>query len=196
MDDMNSSSNAISGKENVISDKEKAQIIINNIMTRTSDRMFDPSKEVDPDDIETILQAAMAAPTAVNRQPWQFVVVTDRSLLQQLAAALPYCHMANEAGAAIVVCGDKSRFLEGDDSQLWIQDVSAASENILLAAHALGLGSVWTALYPHQDRMTTVYGILQIPEDFVPFNVIPIGYVKMAHTPINKWNPAAVTYRG
>lgn len=178
-----------------ITDKEKASIIINNIMTRTSDRMFDPAKEVDPDDIETILQAAMAAPTAVNRQPWQFVVVTDRNLLRQLATDLPYCHMAGEAALAIVVCGDKSRFLEGEDSQLWVQDVSAASENILLAAHALGLGSVWTCLYPHQDRMTAAYGILQIPEDFVPFNVIPIGYVKMAHTPINKWNPAAVTYR-
>lgn len=182
--------------EKEISDKQKAEIIINNIMTRTSDRMFDPSKEVDPDDIQTILQAAMAAPSGVNRQPWQFVVVTDRDLLKQLAAALPYCRMANEAGVAIVVCGVKSRFLEGEDSELWVQDVSAASENILLAAHALGLGSVWTALYPHQDRITSVYGILNIPEDFVPFNVIPIGYVKTAHTPLDKWNPAAVTYRG
>lgn len=178
-----------------ISDKEKSEIIINNILTRTSDRMFDPSKEIDPDDMETILQAAMAAPTAVNRQPWQFVVVTNRDLLRQLAAELPYCRMANEAAAAIVVCGDKSRFLEGEDSELWIQDVSAASENILLAAHALGLGSVWTCLYPHQDRITKTYSILQIPEDFIPFNVIPIGYVTTAHTPINKWNPAAVTYR-
>lgn len=181
--------------ENKITDKEKSEIILNNILTRTSDRMFDPSKEIDPDDIQAILQAAMAAPTAVNKQPWQFVVVTNRDLLKQLALDLPYCHMANEAGAAIVVCGDKSRFLEGEDSELWVQDVSAASENILLAAHALGLGSVWTAVYPHKDRMGSVSGILKIPEDFVPFNVIPIGYVKMAHTPINKWNDAAVIYR-
>lgn len=182
-------------KTDNITAKEKASIIINNMLTRTSDRMFDAAKDVDPDDIQTLLQVAMAAPTAVNRQPWQFVVVTDRNLLRQLADALPYCHMAGEAGAAIVVCGDKSRFLEGEDAQLWVQDVSAATENILLAAHALGLGSVWTCLYPHEDRMTKVYGILQIPEDFVPFNVIPIGYVKMAHAPINKWNPAAVIYR-
>lgn len=178
-----------------ISEKDKREIILNNIMTRTSDRMFDPSKQIDPDDIEAILQAGMAAPSAVNRQPWQFVVVTNRDLLRQLAAALPYCRMANEAGAAIVVCGDKNRFLEGEDNTIWVQDLSAASENILLAAHALGLGSVWTALYPHQDRITSVYSILNIPADFIPFNVIPIGYVKSAHTPLDKWNPAAVTYR-
>lgn len=176
-------------------ERKDTEIILENIMTRTSDRMFDPTKVVSDDDLQTILEAAMAAPTAVNRQPWQFIVVTNRGLLQQLAAALPYCHAANEASAAIVVCGDKSRFLEGDDSQLWVQDVSAASENILLAAHALGLGSVWTCLYPHADRMGNASAILQIPEDFIPFNVIPIGYVSLAHTPINKWNPAAVTYR-
>lgn len=176
-------------------DNQKQQIIINNILTRTSDRMFDISKEVSPDDIQTILEAAMAAPTAVNRQPWQYVVVTNRRLLDQLAAELPYCHYANQVNLAIVVCGDKTRFLEGEDSQLWIQDLSASSENILLASHALGLGSVWTAVYPHTDRMATVSGTLSLPENLIPFNVIPIGYVSQSHTPINKWNPDAVIYR-
>lgn len=174
---------------------DKKDIILENIMTRTSDRMFDPSKPVGEETLQTILQAAMAAPSAVNRQPWQFVVVTNRSLLDQLAAALPYCHAASLAPAAIVVCGDKSRFLEGEDNELWVQDLSAASENILLASHALGLGSVWTCLYPHNDRMASVWKILDIPQDFVPFNVIPIGYTTKTHTPLSKWNPAAITYR-
>lgn len=178
-----------------IESKEKAQIILQNILTRTSDRMFDPSKDVGHDDLQTILQAAMAAPSAVNRQPWQFVVVTNRQMLDKLADSLPYCHMANQATAAIVVCGDKTRFLQGEDDELWVQDVSAASENILLASHALGLGSVWTCLYPHTDRMGSVSEILQLPKDFVPFNVIPIGYPSQSHTPLDKWNPAAVTYR-
>ncbi|MDE7437271.1 MAG: nitroreductase family protein [Muribaculaceae bacterium] len=176
-------------------DREKQELIINNILTRTSDRMFDISKEVDPEDIQTILQAAMAAPTGVNRQPWNYVVVTNRQLLDQLAADLPYCHFANQVNAAIVVCGDKDRFLEGEDAQLWIQDVSASSENILLAAHALGLGSVWTCVYPHTDRMATVAGILSLPDNMIPFNVIPIGYTLKSHTPINKWNPANILYR-
>lgn len=175
--------------------KNDTEAILQNIMSRTSDRMFDSSREVGPDQIETLLRAGMAAPSGVNKQPWQFVVVTNNALRQQLASALPYCKFANEAPLSIVVCGDKTRFLEGDDNELWVQDLSAASENILLAAHALGLGSVWTALYPHADRMGSVMEILQLPENFVPFNVIPIGYVKIAHTPLNKWNPAAVTYR-
>lgn len=175
--------------------RKKQEIILQNILTRTSDRMFDPAKEVGPDDIQIMLQAAMAAPSAVNRQPWQFVVVTNRQLLKQLAASLPYCHMADQAAGAIVVCGDKERFLEGEDNELWVQDVSAASENILLAAHAIGLGAVWTALYPHTDRMGSVTEILTLPDSFVPFNVIPFGYVAMSHTPLDKWNPVAITYR-
>ena len=175
--------------------KAQANAIIKTLLTRTSDRMFDPEKTVSPDDIEILLQAAMAAPTAVNRQPWQFVVVTNRDLLKQLAASLPYCKMAGQAPMAIVVCGDKNRFLEGEDDVLWVQDVSAASENILLAAHALGLGSVWTCLYPHADRMGSASEILSLPENFVPFNVIPVGYTTQTHTPLDKWNPAAVTYR-
>ncbi len=181
--------------ENTIDPKEKAKIVIENIMSRTSDRMFDPSKEIGEETLQILLRAGMAAPSAVNRQPWQFVVVTNRQLLDRLGAELPYCHMATQAPAAIVVCGDKSRFLEGDDNELWTQDLSAASENILLAAHALGIGSVWTCLYPHKDRMAAAWDILQIPEDFVPFNVIPLGYVAQSHTPLDKWNPAAVTYR-
>lgn len=175
--------------------KEKSDIIINNILTRTSDRMFDQTKEVDPEDIQTILQCAMASPTGVNRQPWQYVVVTNRELLDSLAAQLPYCHCANQVNVAIVVCGDKNRFLEGEDAQLWVQDVSASSENILLSAHSLGLGSVWTCVYPHTDRMKIVSGLLQLPDNLVPFNVIPIGYTSKSHTPINKWNPDAIIYR-
>ncbi|MBD5309222.1 MAG: nitroreductase family protein [Bacteroides sp.] len=179
-------------KNSIVSDKEK--FIIDNILTRTSDRIFDPTREVENEKIDVLLKAAMAAPTGVNRQPWHFFVVTDKHQLSKLAETLPYCKMAKDAGVAIVVCGDKSRFLDGVDSTLWVQDVSASSENILLAAHALGLGSVWTALYPHPDRIDEVKGILDISDDFVPFNVIPIGYVKTPHTPLDKWNPEAVTF--
>ncbi len=184
--------NNTDNRKNSIDNKEKAEIILQNILTRTSDRMFDPSKEVGPEDLQTILQAAMAAPTAVNRQPWQFVVVTNRDLLNQMAEALPYCHMANQATAAIVVCGDKARFLEGDDDELWVQDVSAASENILLASHALGLGSVWTCLYPHPDREEATRRVLDIPDDLIPFNLIPIGFPLTDHRPMDKWHPERV----
>lgn len=175
-------------------DKTDKTIILDNILTRTSDRSFIPDKEIDNDYIQEILHAAMAAPSGVNRQPWHFFVVTDRQKLESLAASLPYCHMAASASMAIVVCGDSDRFLSGTDSTLWVQDVSASSENILLASHALGLGAVWTALYPHPDRMEIVGKILSIPARYVPFNVIPVGYIARSHSPIDKWNPENVTF--
>ncbi|MDE6270748.1 MAG: nitroreductase family protein [Muribaculaceae bacterium] len=167
---------------------------LNNILTRTSDRNFDKNKAVEKPALLTILNAAMAAPSGVNKQPWHFVVVTSRALLDELAHALPYCKSAASAPAAIVVCGDETRFLAGDDATLWVQDVSAASENILLAAHALGLGAVWTAVYPHPDREAAVREILNLPANLVPFNIIPIGHPETTHNPIVKWDPAKITW--
>lgn len=108
--------------------------IIENIVTRVSVRSYDRTRPIEPATVETLLRAAMSAPTAVNRRPWAFVVVNDPQLLSRLAAALPYAKMAAQAPMAIVVCGDSTRFLAGDDATLWVQDLSAASENLLLAA--------------------------------------------------------------
>ncbi|MDE6277421.1 MAG: nitroreductase family protein [Muribaculaceae bacterium] len=162
--------------------------ILENILTRTSVRRFSP-EPVPEGDIDAILRAAMSAPTGVNRRPWFFYVVEDKDVLASLAGVLPYAKMAKDAPLAILVCGDSSRFLEGDDSTLWVQDVSAASENILLAAHALGLGGVWTCLYPHQDRMDAVRKLLDIPSALVPFNLIPIGYPAAPQKPMDKYSP-------
>ncbi len=167
---------------------------IDNILTRTSDRCFDVNAGVSETDITAVLHAAMAAPTAVNKRPWHFVVVRDRRLLDRLADALPYCQAARKSPVAIVACGDSRRFLPGDDASLWVQDLSAASENILLAVHALGLGAVWTSVYPHADRMEAVSDILSLPVERKPFNVIPIGHVDRTHKPFDKWDPGCVTY--
>lgn len=164
-----------------------------NILTRTSVRRF-ADRKVDGALRDAILHAAMSAPSGVNRQPWEFVVVDDKALLEALAQALPYAKMAAKAPMAIIVCGNKERFLDGDDSTLWEQDLSAASENILLAAHALGLGGVWTCLYPHPDRMEAVARILNLPAGYVPFNLIPVGYPEAEHKPMDKWHPERVHY--
>ena len=115
--------------------------IVENIMTRTSIRNY-TNQKVSADTIETLLRAGMAAPTAVNKQPWHFVVVIDQEKLEALATANPNAGMAKKAPLAIVVCGDMKKTLEGGGRAFWIQDCSAATENILLAAHALGLGAV------------------------------------------------------
>lgn len=162
-----------------------------NIIRRVSVRRYS-DKPVSSEQISAILHAAMSAPTGVNKQSWEFVVVDDPELLKQLADALPYAKMAAQAPVAIVVCGNKDRFLEGVDDVLWVQDLSAASENTLLAAHAIGLGGVWTCIYPHEERMAPVKSILHLPDNMVPFNLIPIGHPLTDHAPMDKWHPDRV----
>ena len=162
-----------------------------NILRRVSVRRY-ADRPVDDEQVSALLHAAMSAPSGVNRQPWEFIVVDDPSLLTRMADALPYAKMAAEAPMAIVICGNRERFLEGVDGVLWEQDLSAASENLLLAAHALGLGGVWTCLYPHEDRMASVKSILDLQDSFVPFNLIPVGYPLADHAPMDKWHPERV----
>lgn len=158
-----------------------------NIITRTSIRNF-TEQPVSNELKSAILHAGMAAPSGVNKQPWEFILIDDPAILKQLADSLPYAKMVAQAPMAIAVCGNSERFLEGDDSTLWVQDVSAASENILLTAHAFGLGAVWTCLYPHEDRMAAAIKIMNIPNGIIPFSLIPVGYPAKNHAPIEKWH--------
>jgi nitroreductase len=146
---------------------------LNVIYTRRSARKF-TGEEVKKEDLIAILRAGMSAPSAVNIQPWAFIVVTDRNTLDELCEALPYAKMLDKAGAAIIVCGipDKDDTYAKD---YWIMDCSLASGNILLAAHTLGYGAVWTAAYVDDDRVMSVRKILSIPGNIIPLNVIPIG---------------------
>lgn len=162
-----------------------------NILERTSVRRF-ASEPVSAELQQALIRAGMSAPSGVNRQPWEFILIDDADVLRALADALPYAKMAADAPMAIVVCGNESRFLEGDDATLWVQDLSAASENILLAAHALGLGGVWTCLYPHADRMASAARILRLPEGIIPFNLIPVGRPRAHHAPMDKYHPERV----
>lgn len=162
-----------------------------NIIRRVSVRRYS-DKSVSSEQVSAILHAAMSALIGVNKQPWEFIVVDDPKLLKELAEALPYAKMTAQAPVAIIVCGNKDRFLEGVDDVLWEQDLSAASENILLAAHAIGLGGVWTCIYPHDERIAPVRSILNLPASIIPFNLIPIGYPEKEHTPMDKWHPERV----
>ena len=166
--------------------------VIENIMTRASVRSYQ-EKAVEKDKIVTLLKAGMAAPSAADKRPWHFVVVTDRKLLDGLAKANPNAAFAKKAPLAIVVCGDMSKTLQGGGKDFWIQDVSAASENILLAAHALGLGAVWTGTYPSPERCKAVAEVLGLPESLIPFNTIVIGYPASQVTPKDKWDERNVT---
>jgi nitroreductase len=164
----------------------KHEVVLSVIHNRKSVRSFIPQKEVNKDTLVMLVKAGMAAPTAVNKQPWAFVVVTKRTTLDSLATGLPYAQMLKEAGAAIVVCGNLSKAVEGLP-EFWVQDCSAATENILLAVEAMGLGAVWTGLYPAMDRAKFVQEMLGLPETVVPLNVIPIGHPLGEAMPKDKW---------
>lgn len=166
---------------------------IENIMTRTSIRKY-TQQPVEDCKVETMLRAAMAAPTAVNKQPWHFVVVTDKTILGKLAGEGRRGDMLRNAPLAIVVCGDMNKALEGPMRDFWIQDVSAATENLLLAAHALGLGAVWTGLYPNTERAGQVAQTLGMPETMMPLCTVIIGYPDEQPTPKDKWKPENVSY--
>lgn len=170
-----------------------SEAVINNIMTRTSVRHF-TSQPIAADTIETLLKAGMAAPTAMNIQPWSFVVVTERAMLDSLMAVHPYSNLAT-ATAAIIVCGDMQKYDDDTIRQYWVQDCSAATENILLAAHSLGLGAVWCGVYPGQERVQGVRRVLDLPGNIMPLNLITMGYPDGETTPKDKWNPAVVHYQ-
>ena len=171
-------------------ENKDAQAAINNIMTRTSIRQY-TNEPVSKADIETMLRAGMAAPTAVNKQPWHFVAVTNKEKLAELAGRRG---MLKQAGVAIVVCGNLDKAMQGKAQEFWIQDCSAATENILLAANALGLGAVWTGCYPMEDRGAEVSKVLKLPETIVPLCVIAIGHPAEQPTPKDKWKPENVSY--
>lgn len=131
-------------------------------------------KEIDYDKIDVLLRSAMYAPSAINEQPWHFIVVKDNSSLQELSEILSYGKMLSQAAAAIVVCADKNLCKTKED--FWVQDCSAATQNILLAATAMGIGSVWLGVYPNEDRVKAISDYFGVPDNVVPFNVISLGY--------------------
>lgn len=169
------------------------QAVLDNIATRTSIRDYD-GRPVEKEKIEKMLRAAMAAPTAMNRQPWHFVVVDQRATLDMLSEANPHAKMIKKAPLVIVVCGDMNKTIEGGGRDFWIQDVSAATENLLLAAHAMGLGAVWTGAYPSEERSQAISKALSLPDNIIPLNMVVIGYPAEHPQPKDKWKEENISY--
>lgn len=168
------------------------EIVLDNILARTSIRSYQ-DRPVEHDKIEKLLRAGMAAPSAVDKRPWHFIVVTDKQVLNGLAQANPNAGMAARAPLAIVVCGDKTKALTRVPDY-WVQDASAATQNILLAAQGMGLGAVWTGTYPVTDRVEKVAAALNLPEHIVPFCTIVIGYPEKYQAPKDKWDEGNISY--
>ena len=153
------------------------------ILTRRSIRKY-TEKQVSKELEKKLLEAAMAAPSAHNGQPWHFIVIRDRATLNKIPEYHRYSKMLTQAPLAIVVCGDH----ELQKTDFWLHDCSAATENILIAANALGLGAVWLGVHPSKDLINDVKEHLGIPEHVTPLGIISIGYPAEEKPPGNRYN--------
>ena len=170
----------------------KQQAVIENIQTRVSVRQFTGEK-ISDEQVQTLLQCAMAAPSAINKQPWAFIVVNDEAILAQLGQEFPYSRCDQKPAIAIVPCGDLQKAIPGMEG-FWINDVSAATENILLAAHAMGLGAVWTGVHPNMERVAAAQRVLGLPEHILPLCIIPVGVPAEQPEVKDKWVESNIHY--
>lgn len=160
------------------------------ILTRKSVRKY-KDKPVKDEVVTQLLQAAMAAPSAANEQPWQFIVIRDHRILDQVPNFHPHSHMVKQAAVAILVCEDPSLEVYTGRGPL---DCANATENMLLAAHALGLGAVWVGIYPVEERITGIRKLLGIPANVIPISLVSIGYPDEKPAVEDRFKPERVHY--
>jgi len=152
------------------------------LFTRRSIRKYETTPVTD-EELRTILEAGMNAPSANNRQPWHFLVVDDRDKLNGIMAAHPYTRMLAQAPLAILVVGDTET-----SPGYFQQDCAAALENILLAAKALGLGTVWCGVYPNEERVAAMRELFAIPASFAPIGVVAVGHPAEDRGRVERWS--------
>jgi nitroreductase len=163
--------------------------MLNIINSRRSVRVW-TQQPVAEEDVHKIIEAGMNAPSAGNEQPWYFIVVNDREILAKASLLNPHGGFVKNAAVAILVCADLrlERF-----PGCWVQDCSAAAENMLLASHALGIGAVWTSVYPIEERMRGFSSLFNLPKEVIPFALIPLGYsARPIGEPKSRFNPSRI----
>ncbi|MBN2654750.1 MAG: nitroreductase family protein [Nitrospirae bacterium] len=160
------------------------------ILTRRSIRKY-RSEAVPESIIKELIQCAMSAPSAGNQQPWHFIVITDREALNSVADFHPHAQMLKDAPAAILVCADTSLERYKD---YWVQDCSAATQNMLIAAHAIGLGAVWLGIYPRQERVNDIRSLMNLPDSVMPLSLISFGYPAESKEPAERFSLSRIHY--
>jgi len=166
--------------------------MIDHILDRRSIRRYSDQK-IDDETIKTILTAAMYAPSAVNLQPWHFVVIDQWPIMERIMEIHPHARMLRTASHAVVVCGDLE--LQHDDGY-WVVDCGAATQNLLLAAHALGLGSCWVGIHPREERKIAFSRLLSLPSHVLPFALVALGYPEEQKARPERFHPEKVKHNG
>ncbi len=160
------------------------------ILTRRSIRSY-KSKKIPQAKINQIIKAAMYAPSAMNYQPWHFIVLDDRKDIDQICIINPHADMVKQATLAIIICGDSKLEINID---YLVQDCSAATQNALLAIHNLGLGGVWVSSYPNKDIIEGLRKYFGIPENIVPISIIALGYPAEQPSAEDRFNKSRIHY--
>ena len=162
--------------------------VLDAIFSRRSIRVYTP-KPVPHDVVTDIVRAAMYAPSAGNERPWHFIIITDRALLDEIPKFHPYAAMLKHASTAVLVCGDTA--LEKHKGY-WALDCAAATQTLLLAAHAKGLGAVWCGVYPTEDRVEHFRALLKLPDHIIPFSLVPLGFPAEEKAPTERFDATRV----
>lgn len=165
--------------------------ILDHIFQRRSIRRYQ-EKPVEDDKLDQLLQAGMAAPSASNVRPWEFVILTDDHSIGRFREGLQYGKYY--APAAIIVCAnpDLDTIKKPDSFDFWVQDCSAATQNILLAAAGMGLGTCWLGIYPREKNIRLVREVAGLPETVIPLNVIYVGYPAVEKNSRTQYDPARI----
>ena len=156
---------------------------LNLFLRRRSIRTY-RDKDVSDDILEEIVRIGMNAPSAGNQQPWEFIIIKDRTSLSRITEVHPYSKMLLNAPAGILVCGKQ----DCKHPDYWVQDCSAATQNILLAIHALGLGGVWLGVYPLEDRVEGIRRLFEVPRNIIPFSLISLGFPSIEPKFMDRFN--------
>ena len=160
---------------------------IEAIISRRSIRKYTDEK-IPNEKIEILLKAAMNAPSAHNRQPWHFIVIDDKNILNKIPMYHRFSKMLKDASHAIVVLGDTKI----QTTDFWIHDCSAALENILIAANSIGLGAVWLGIHPHDNLIKKTNTLLDVPDHVIPLGIVSLGFPSETKLPRENYNPKRI----
>lgn len=163
---------------------------LETILTRRSIRKYTDQK-INDNVFVDLVKAAVSAPSAGNQQPWQFIIISDKEKLEKVLEFHPHAKMLLDAQGAILICGDLSK---EKHKGYWVLDCAAATQNILLAAHTIGVGACWLGIYPREERVKGISSLVEVPDHVIPFALVSLGFPDEEKNPSDRYDESLVHY--